>query len=272
MQETSAGDTGQPSTSARPTDSLKRVKTFIRREWQAFWLALGFLSRIPMLPRIRYSQRLMNQSSLYFPLVGLLLGSIYALCYLLLTLLWPSLIALLLVVIGHLWLTGAFHEDGLADSVDALGGGYTVERRLSIMKDSRIGTYGTVALVAGLGLKVALLWSLDLVWLGLLLAPCVARLTPLLLMRWLPYVTRLDTSKSKPVASGFSTRRLVVASLFVLGVALISQTVLWALAAIALVTLVWGHTLKRQLGGYTGDTLGASVIFTELLFLLGLLL
>ena len=98
-----------------------------KREWQAFWLAVGFLTRIPMLARIDYSQRLMNQSSLYFPLVGLMLGVIYLCVYSLLSLAFSPLISIILMVIVHLFLTGAFHEDGLADSVDALGGGYTVE-------------------------------------------------------------------------------------------------------------------------------------------------
>ena len=153
-----------------------------KREWQAFWLAVGFLTRIPMLARIDYSQRLMNQSSLYFPLVGLMLGVIYLCVYSLLSLAFSPLISIILMVIVHLFLTGAFHEDGLADSVDALGGGYTVEKRLAIMKDSRIGTYGTVTLVMALLLKVALLVEADHLWLALLAAPAVARLTPLLLM------------------------------------------------------------------------------------------
>jgi adenosylcobinamide-GDP ribazoletransferase len=240
----------------------------LRREWQAFWLAVGFVSRIPMLVKVDYSQRLMNQSSVYFPLVGLLLGGLYVGLYSLLELWWIPLIAVLLVVGFHLWITGAFHEDGLADSADGLGGGYTVARRLEIMKDSRIGTYGTAALVMVLLLKVALLTTVSPVWLGLLLAPAVSRLTPLCLMRWLPYVTDPDTSKSKPVAEGFSRQRLMVAAVGVAVLALAFQVALAALISIALVALVWGAMLKKSLGGYTGDTLGASVVLSELVFLL----
>lgn len=245
------------------------------REWQAFWLAIGFLTRIPMLVRIDYSQRLMNQSSLYFPFVGLLLGTCYVSAYSLLSLAFSPLISILLVVILHLWLTGAFHEDGLADSVDALGGGYTIEKRLEIMKDSRIGTYGTVALVMALALKVALLTEATPVWLALLAAPMVARLTPLLIMGYLPYVTDPDKSKSKPVADGFSRARLMIAATFTLFVSLLLTQyepwlLLWGLCATLGVALVWGGYLRRQLGGYTGDTLGASVVFSELVLLLGL--
>jgi len=167
-----------------------------------------------------------------------------------------------------LWITGAFHEDGLADSMDALGGGYTVARRLEIMKDSRIGTYGAVALIVALGLKAVLLLEAEPVWLALLVTPAISRLTPLLLMRFLPYVTDPTTSKSKPVAEAFSSQRLLLATLFILGVALLFSVWLPALLAVGLVALLWGASLKRQLGGYTGDTLGASVVFTELVFLL----
>lgn len=247
---------------------MREETVTLRREWQAFWLAVGFVSRIPMLVKVDYSQRLMNQSSVYFPLVGLLLGGLYVGLYSLLELWWTPLIAVLLVVGFHLWITGAFHEDGLADSADGLGGGYTVARRLEIMKDSRIGTYGTAALVMVLLLKAALLTTVSPVWLGLLLAPAVSRLTPLCLMRWLPYVTDPDTSKSKPVAEGFSRQRLMVAAVGVAVLALAFQVALAALISIALVAMVWGAMLKKSLGGYTGDTLGASVVLSELVFLL----
>ncbi|GGE65132.1 adenosylcobinamide-GDP ribazoletransferase [Streptosporangium jomthongense] len=247
----------------------------ITREWQAFWLAVGFLTRIPMLVRIDYSQKLMNQCSMYFPLVGLLLGALYAGLFALLSLAWSPLVCVLLVMCFHLFITGAFHEDGLADSVDALGGGYTVEKRLEIMKDSRIGTYGTVALVLALGLKAALLVDARSIWLALLLAPALSRLAPLLLMAWLPYVTDPDKSKSKPVADGFSRKRLLVSIAFSAATALVFSPWLPGLLPVAVmatvaVVLIWGWYLRKNLNGYTGDTLGASVVFCELALLLGM--
>ena len=244
----------------------------MKQEWQAFWLALGFLTRIPMPVKIDYSQTLMNRSSLYFPLVGLLLGGLYAALFAGLAAFWSLPVCIGLVLAFHLWITGAFHEDGLADSMDALGGGYTVARRLEIMKDSRIGTYGAVALVGALGLKAVLLMDAEPVWLALLVTPAIGRLTPLLLMGFLPYVTDPDTSKSKPVAEAFSGQRLLLATLFTVVVAVLFSVWLPALLAVGVVALLWGASLKRQLGGYTGDALGASVVFTELVFLLGLTL
>ncbi|MDL0431903.1 adenosylcobinamide-GDP ribazoletransferase [Marinobacter sp. TBZ242] len=254
---------------------MSTIRPTIVREWQAFWLAIGFLTRIPMLVPIDYSPRLMNQCSVYFPLVGLVLGVIYAGLYVALAELWSPLVCLVLVTGFHLWITGAFHEDGLADSVDALGGGYSLEARLGIMKDSRIGTYGTVVLVIALALKVALLVDAYPVWLALVLAPMVSRLAPLLIMGYLPYVTDPDNSKSKPVAEDFSRPRLAIAALFT-ALATLFLTglqlglMLWGITAALGVALVWGTYLHRQLGGYTGDTLGASVVFAELVMLLGL--
>lgn len=242
----------------------------LQREWQAFWLAVGFLTRIPLPVRVDYSQTLMNQCSVYFPLVGLLLGTVYAALYTLLAIWWPALVSVLLVLAFHLWLTGAFHEDGLADCADGLGGGFTVARRLAIMKDSRIGTYGAAALVMALGLKVALLTAMEPVWLGWLLVPAISRLTPLCLMRGMAYVSDPDTSKSKPVAEGFSLARLLAAAAGVLLLAMIGGVVLPAVTAVGLVALVWGGMLQKGLGGYTGDALGASVVLTELVLLLGL--
>ena len=240
----------------------------LRREWQAFWLAMGFLTRIPVPVTVDYSQRLMNQCSVYFPLVGLLLGGLYAGLYTLLAGFWSPQVCVLLVLGFHLWVTGAFHEDGMADCADGLGGGYTVARRLEIMKDSRIGTYGAVALGVTLALKVALLTDMQPVWLALLLAPAISRLTPLCLMRALVYVSDPDTSKSKPVAEGFSGQRLGVAVAGVAALALVAGVALEALMAVVSVVLVWGAMLRRSLGGYTGDALGASVILSELVFLL----
>ncbi|MEQ9566317.1 MAG: adenosylcobinamide-GDP ribazoletransferase, partial [Pseudomonadales bacterium] len=171
---------------------MLKIKQVIAREWQAFWLATGFLSRIPMLARINFSDRLMNQCAVYFPLVGLMLGAMYAGLYLALSEAWSPSTCLILVTGFHLCITGAFHEDGLADSVDAFGGGYSPEAKLRIMKDSRIGTYGTVALIAALALKVTLLSESGTIWLALLLSPMVARFTPLLIMGCLPYVTDPD--------------------------------------------------------------------------------
>jgi len=252
-------------------------RTFLQQEWQAFWLALGFLTRLPMLVTIDYSPALMNRSSVWFPLVGLILGSFYSLAFIALQPLTGDLVAVIVVLCGHLWITGAFHEDGLADSADALGGGYTVADRLRIMKDSRIGTYGAAVLIMALLLKTALLVQISHTALALLITPCAARLSPLVLMNRMRYVTDPDNSRSKPVASALTNQRLWVATVMVMVPALALQVWwpgLWwqTILSVGVVCLLWGNSLRKALGGYTGDTLGASVIFSELALLLLMLI
>ncbi len=214
----------------------------------------------------------MNQCSLYFPLVGLFLGILYAGAFALFSLAFSPLVTIVLVVILHLFITGAFHEDGLADSVDALGGGYTVEKRLEIMKDSRIGTYGAVVLPMAL-LKVVLLADASRIWLALLAAPAIARLTPLLLMATLAYLSDPDRSKNKPVADGFTKGRLLLSAGMTLTLA--APRSAWhsprfggALPAGLPVRLRWGGLPESPAAGYTGDTLGASVVLSELVLLM----
>ncbi|BES71559.1 adenosylcobinamide-GDP ribazoletransferase [Marinobacter nanhaiticus D15-8W] len=255
---------------------MSQGRSRLQQEWQTFWLAISFLTRIPIPIKIDYSQRLMNNCSMYFPLVGLLLGLIYASAFTLFQYTFTPLVSVLAVIMLHLSMTGAFHEDGLADSMDALGGGYTLEDKLRIMKDSRIGTYGTIALIMALALKTALLLDSDTLWLALLVAPCVSRLTPLLLMRALPYVTTSDTSKTKPVASGFPPDRLYFAVAFTAVVVVAAfddqpELIVASLIATGGVGLIWGGYLKSRLGGYTGDTLGACVVLSELVLLAGMM-
>src|SRR5690606_4146528 len=107
-------------------------------------------------------------------------------------------------------LTGAFHEDGLADSADALGGAYDREKLFVILKDSRIGTFGAAALFVALGLRVVLLTELDVAMpLALLVSQTVARTPPIWLMRALPYVTADGESKSRLVARARSPQAIV---------------------------------------------------------------
>ena len=133
------------------------MKSMIRYQWQIFWLALTFFSRIPMPSSLPYSEQRMNHAGRYFGLVGLIIGALLASFFLLIELLLPLSLSLLLTIAFGLLLTGAFHEDGLADMADGVGGGFTIERRLAIMKDSRLGTYGALALVVSMLLRYQLL-------------------------------------------------------------------------------------------------------------------
>ena len=175
-------------------------------------------------------------------------------------------------------LTGAFHEDGWADTCDALGGAVSRERALVIMKDSRIGSYGAVGLVLMLGLKAAATLALPLAWAmaAVLFAHTASRFAPVLLIRFLRYGGDLEHAKAKPLAQQISVGGLAVAALWVLLLALclVAGQPAWLLAlCVSLVTALIGvfwcaRWFQKRLGGYTGDTLGASQQITELLILL----
>ncbi|MDS0795742.1 adenosylcobinamide-GDP ribazoletransferase, partial [Burkholderia pseudomultivorans] len=125
----------------------------VRAEARYFFVALGYFTRVPVPKAIGYAAGDLDQAARYFPLVGACVGAWGALVYLAALRVLPASIAVGLSMAATLLATGAFHEDGLADSCDAFGGGYTRDDVLRIMHDSRIGTFGAVALVVTLGLK-----------------------------------------------------------------------------------------------------------------------
>ena len=263
------------------------------RYWaRHFLLALQFLTRIPVTGRLAdwvgYSSAMLNASSAWFPAVGWVVGVFAALVMALALAALPAgpagaLAAAALATAATVGLTGGFHEDGLADTADGLGGGATRERALAIMKDSRIGSYGTLALVLALLLKVLLLaliaqrgaWPAAA---ALLAAHALSRLAPLVVMRTLPYAGDAGQAKAKPLAQAISGRGFTIGfpwsipALALMGQAqgathLIVALLLWALALAAMLRL-----LRRRLAGFTGDTLGATQQVCELAIYLGLAL
>jgi adenosylcobinamide-GDP ribazoletransferase len=189
----------------------------------------------------------------------------------------PS-VAVLLSMAASVVLTGAFHEDGWADTCDALGGAVSRERALVIMKDSRIGSYGAVGLVLMLALKAAATMVMPLAWgvAAVLLAHTASRFAPVLLIRFLRYGGDLAHAEAKPLAQQISWLGLSVAAAWVLLLAacLIAwQPAWWKAVGVSLVAAVVGviccaRWFQKRLGGYTGDTLGASQQITEVLILL----
>ena len=266
----------------------------MRHELRLFLLALQFLTRVPVPAWVGYEPAWLNQCVRHFPLVGLCIGVFGALVLALALALFPPLVAVLLSMAATVWLTGAFHEDGLADTCDALGGTVTRERALEIMKDSRIGTYGACGLILALGLKAAVLTELVLLHpvlacVALAWGHAAARAAPVWLMWMLPYGGDADHAKAKPLATQVRARDAVIAFAWLLvlhaGIWLaaggleIDQDELrpaaWGLALaivpIGITTLICARWLRRRLGGYTGDTLGALVQVAELVALLSVL-
>lgn len=237
--------------------------------------AFVFLTRIPV-GGFPYAEADWRWSTAHFPLVGAALGLIQAtVAALLLPRLGPAPTAL--IVLGlSLLLTGAFHEDGLADTADALGGAYERDKLFAILKDSRIGTFGGAALFVALGLRAALLVALGPAMpLGLLASSCVARTPPIWLMRALPYVTADGEAKSRLVARARSPQ-VIVATLWatVLLAALVHLQLLPLARALALLpalgvmTTIAAWRFRARAGGITGDFLGATEQLAELTVLM----
>ncbi|MGO2161149.1 MAG: adenosylcobinamide-GDP ribazoletransferase [Vibrio toranzoniae] len=250
-----------------PERSLKDRAVY---QWQLFSLAMGFFSRLPMPKNTPYSEERMNRSGRYFSTVGLLLGVLCGGVFLLLDAILPSAVAIFLMMSFSLMLTGAFHEDGLTDMADGIGGGMTLERRLTIMKDSRIGTYGAFALVMALFGKWVLLnelVSMTGLFMVIVTSYTFSRAIAASLIYDMPYVSDLDTSKSKPLANKQTKGELV----FLILVGLLPS--LWfglaftfVLAVIAcLFRVSFKKWLMERIGGFTGDCLGAAQQLMELM-------
>ena len=242
------------------------------RQLKLFFCALQFLTRLPAPSFADFQADWITRSARYFPLVGILVGGAGALVLLGAGQLWGGALPALLAVAAGVLITGGFHEDGLADTADGLGGGQTPERRLEIMKDSRVGTYGVLALGLVLALKVAALATLPLVpaALALVAAHGAGRVAAVAVMVCERHVSDLASAKYKPAPDGVRVSELTIAA--VLG--LWPLTLLgWAGLAGALVggalALLMALTARRLIGGYTGDVLGGVEQVCELGVLLG---
>lgn len=248
--------------------------TSVRRELEYFFGAVRFFTRLPVPAWVGHSSEALNASARYFPAVGLVVGGLSALVYWAALQLWTAPVAVLLAMAASLFATGAFHEDGLADMVDGFGGGWEKARILEIMKDSRVGSFGAVALVLALSGKWALLVALPeaLVPAALVAGHAVSRFASTGLIRLLDYVREDAESKAKPLATRLSWGALAVAALFA-ALPLVWLPPLSVAIALGLVVLATGWLARRfvrWIGGYTGDCLGATQQVAELAFYLGL--
>ena len=228
-----------------------------------FFIALQFFTRVPIPRWVGFDPSWLHHASRYFPLVGLLVGAAGALVFAAASALWPLPVAVLLATAATVYLTGAFHEDGLADMCDGFGGGMTRERVLEIMKDSRIGTYGALGMTLVVGLKIALLCAVPNPAVALLVAHPLSRLAAASLI-WRMEYARAD-GKAKPMAQEMTHAEFAIASACAalpllaagyLGYAGWPQLGACLLAA-ALMAAWIGAKCRQRIGGYTGDCLGA---------------
>ena len=242
---------------------------------RALRAAVVFLTRIPV-GGFPYRDAEWRWAAAWFPLVGALVGALAAAAAWLGAGAGP-LVAAALAVITSLLVTGAFHEDGLADTADALGGAYDREKLFAILKDSRIGSFGAAALTMSLVLRVALLARLGpSAPLALILVGAVSRVPPVWLMAALPYVSG-DAARSRPVARGGPVQAVVATLVAAVALAL-AQRALSLVAVLAMVAvsmaaaMVCGWRFHVRAGGITGDFLGATQQVCECALLLALAL
>ncbi|MCS6899901.1 MAG: adenosylcobinamide-GDP ribazoletransferase [Myxococcales bacterium] len=240
--------------------------------------ALVFLTRIPV-GGFPYSKDDWRWSSAHFPVAGFVVGLTMAAAWEL-THRAGHLVASAIAIIVGMLVTGAFHEDGLADTADALGGAFDREKLFLILKDSRIGSFGGAALFSILLLRVVLLERLgdDAPW-GLVLVQGLARTPPIWLMAILPYVTVDDASRSKLVTRARWPQVLVASVWAAVACALAwlfgglrGLEPLWLLIAGAATAMVCGYRFQVRAGGLTGDFLGATEQLCEVTLMLALCL
>jgi adenosylcobinamide-GDP ribazoletransferase len=242
-------------------------------ELRYFLTALGYFTRVPVPRWVGFERHYLNAAARYFPLVGLMVGAVAALVYLTALRVFPASIAALLSMAATLLLTGAFHEDGLADCFDAFGGAYTRDDALRIMHDSRIGAFGAIALVVALALKwqtLAALPPMRAVWL-MIAAHAASRTFAISYLLTLDYVRA--EGKAKPVAQRMSYAAFALAAMCGL------PWLFWpdwkagcvCVAVLVVMRFFIGRYFVRRIGGYTGDCLGfAQQLFELAIYLTGL--
>jgi adenosylcobinamide-GDP ribazoletransferase len=241
-------------------------------ELRYFFTALGYFTRVPVPRWVGYEPHYLNGAARYFPLVGALVGALGALVYLAALRFFPPGIAVLLSMAATLFVTGAFHEDGLADCIDAFGGAYARDDVLRIMQDSRIGAFGAIAVVIALALKwqtLAVLPPLRAAWL-MIAAHAASRACAISYLVTLDYVRA--EGKAKPVAQRMTSGAFACALMF--GVPWLFWPD-WRAACLIVVVLfvlrvALGRYFVRRIGGYTGDCLGfAQQVFELAIYLTG---
>lgn len=249
----------------------------VRLEWQLFLLAVQFLTRIPVPRDLPFSDDLLIRATKYYPLVGALIGALGGAVLWLAALALPGVAAVILSLAATLLLTGAFHEDGLADAADGLGGGLTRERALEIMRDSRIGTYGAVTLGTALALKVSLLSALapGAAWVALVAGHALGRMAAVHVVATTGYARDVGAKFVAPSVTPDGYRVAVAQSLVVLiGLVWVfgAGPAALAMGLCILLPHLYRQMFLRKIGGYTGDCLGGTQQIGELSIYLGLCL
>lgn len=241
---------------------------------RGFFVALQFLTRLPSPALNGFDPSWIARAVPFFPVVGWLVGAIAGAVFWGVSHWLPGWPAAVAALAAGLLATGGFHEDGLADTADGLGGGLTSERRLAIMKDSRLGSYGALALWAALSFKAAVLARLTPAEgaLALVLAGGAARALVVPVMATLAYAREPDEAKLKPAPEGVRWWEAGAALAIGLAPLIALRPMGGALGlALAVLAVLWlARAARRLIGGWTGDVLGGCEALAEAGLLAGL--
>ncbi len=265
------------------------------RELKLFFVALSFYTRMPVPAAVhRDNAANLPDSIRYLPVVGWVVGIISAAVYGAANYLFDASVAVVLSMMTGLLITGAFHEDGFADVCDGFGGGWTKERILEIMKDSRLGTYGVCGMILILGLKFTALHLLlsearfpvskgyfyhdvFMVFLLLIVAHSLSRFAAITIVFNYNYARIAESKASGAVEKG-QLKNLLFAGIFTVlplaGLMVATSLLAFGLIVVPVLLAAWaaGRYFKKWIGGYTGDCLGAVQQITEVIIYLSYIL
>jgi adenosylcobinamide-GDP ribazoletransferase len=251
-----------------------RTDGVVLRELRSLLTAVQYFTRMPVPVWVGHDAAQLARAARYFPVVGIGVGALGAAALWVAAFFFTPLPAVVVSTALTVCITGAFHEDGLADTIDGLGGSMNRERALEIMKDSRVGTFGVLGLVFTVLLKISALAALPLpeAMTALIAGHGLSRAYAVVLTWRLPYAREGASTRAKPVVENVRTSDVIVA--LICGLAplpFIGVHAVFGMLAAALALLLSYRWFRRRLGGYTGDTLGATQQFCEAAFYLALL-
>ena len=238
----------------------------VRRLGNEMLVAFQFLTRLPI-PRIAFEADSLSRATKFFPLVGLVVGFGAVLLHKVLMFHLPRPLVAVVVLIYFVLITGCLHEDGLADATDAFCGGWTKDQILSILKDSRIGSFGAAALALSLLTRYLLIVSLPMEHFAayVISSHVLCRWSSLPLSYFVPPAREQDGQGAR-IAKLTSSASLVLGSLFT--IAVVAVALRWAAVApvvVAILAVVFsGWLYARKIGGVTGDCFGATNQLTEI--------
>ncbi len=230
--------------------------------------ALTFYTIIPSPIYIDYTKHKLSDVSMYLPIIGWLVGLFSWLVYYVAQLILPQSIAVVLSITSAIIITGGLHEDGLADTCDAFGGGYSKDQILNIMKDSSIGAFGTISLILVILIKYLSLIEVNNIAYTLIAGHSISRYICITFMYTDVYILKANSKCN--INSKLSFTRLLLASFFGLIPLILyyDYKVIFILVPMFILRQLAKYIFIRKIGGYTGDLLGAVQQISEVLFYL----